>query len=579
MLKIKSLLHYSGKKGILVIVMVMLAGVGFGQAGNWVWARKGISPLFTSQFGYNVATDISGNVYAIGTSDSTIIFGQDTLAYLYGSFIVKYNSNGNVLWAKAVGGSTGLVGRSVTTDNSGNVYVTGQFGNLNFSFAGSTVYCTGSTDMFILKYDSNGNEIWARSSTGPGYETGYSVKTDYSGNVYVFGEFSYPTSGGLYISIHLGTFILTIPPLSGDMFLVKYDTNGNVLWAKCADGNATGNININVNGRSVATDLLGNVYITGAFYNPHEVFENDTIFNIGPPGFADIYIVKYNTNGNVMWAKRAGGSGADQGYSLATDAYNNIYLTGLFQNSNFVFANDTLNNIGSQDFFIAKYNSLGNEIWAKCGGGINQESGLSVATDVSGVFVSGSLTSSTFILGTDTLIRPLNNQNPLFLVKFDSIGNVLCRTLLSSGSPYPQGNAISTDFSGNLYLVGTFSGYSNFILGSDTLNLNPGGGQPYFIAKYNCNGTSVATSEIQNPKSEITLYPNPATNNLTIAFGKNIKKVVITITDITGKLICTSTTSETEKMEVNTSGFAEGVYIVKIQTGDGVEMKKLIVER
>jgi hypothetical protein len=100
-------------------------------------------------------------------------------------------------------------------------------------------------------------------------------------------------------------------------------------------------------------------------------------------------------------------------------------------------------------------------------------------------------------------------------------------------------------------------------------------GQPILAGQ-----TTVATGISENSfASSINLFPNPANNHLTIALGSNNKKVDVTISDITGKLIYSSTASDTQKIEVNTNDFAEGIYVVQIQSADFIATKKLVIEK
>ena len=93
-------------------------------------------------------------------------------------------------------------------------------------------------------------------------------------------------------------------------------------------------------------------------------------------------------------------------------------------------------------------------------------------------------------------------------------------------------------------------------------------------------GQTIVTGVIENSfASSINLFPNPAENHLTIALGSNNQKVEVTITDITGKIIYSTKASETQKIEVNTQDFAEGVYVVQVQTADFTVTKKLVVEK
>ena len=148
----------------------------------------------------------------------------------------------------------------------------------------------------------------------------------------------------------------------------------------------------------------------------------------------------------VVWAKAAGGTGTDEPYGIATDATGNIYITGNFGSSSITFGTVTLTSPG---FFLTKYDANGNVLWAKsAGGSAYSNSGNAVATDASGnVFVTGSFPSS-LSFGTTTLT---NTDNPdIFIVKYDASGTVLWArgSTSSSGGDYSYGGGIATDANG-----------------------------------------------------------------------------------------------------------------------------------
>ncbi len=212
---------------------------------------------------------------------------------------------------------------------------------------------------------------------------------------------------------------------------------------------------------------------------------------------------------------------------------------------------------------IVKYSSNGTYLWAKSVGGNLSEVGYSITTDTLGVYISGSFLSQSIMLDSDTLFYPSGAYDPIFLIKYDFNGNVLCSSALASGGD--DNSAVATDNFGNTYLVGDFKIINPFIVGADTLTLTSG--EPFFIAKYNCNSVShEGINEFNNPHSTIEIYPNPTTTSLTIAFASNTKKATIVITDITGQLIYTTTAAESKQIEVNTSGFAEGMYFVQVKS-------------
>ncbi len=255
----------------------------------------------------------------------------------------------NWAWAKSAGGTKDDYGRSVSTDASGNVFVTGHFDSKTIVFGTTTLTNannSGNTnDIFIVKYNAAGNVLWAKSAGGIDGDQGYGVSTDASGNVFVTGHFNSAT-------IAFGTTTLTNADNSGntdDIVIVKYDANGNVLWAKLA-GRTQDDYSY-----SVSTDAGGNVFMTGIFYSDTITFGTTSLTNAGP-NYEDIFIVKYDASGNVLWAKSAGGTSDEGGFSVSTDAGGNVFMAGYFRSATIPFGSTTLTNAGGgvTDIFIAK---------------------------------------------------------------------------------------------------------------------------------------------------------------------------------------------------------------------------------
>lgn len=199
-----------------------------------------------------------------------------------------------------------------------------------------------------LAFCLNGNAQtwqWAKGATGVGSEEGYSSATDTAGNVFITGSFTGST-------ISFGAYTLTNAGTNANVFITKYAPNGNVLWAKSATGT------VSDYGFSVSTDVVGNVFVTGCFQSPSTTFGTYTLTNAGTN--SNIFIAKYDANGNVLWAKSAGGIADDRGYGVTTDATGNVLVTGYFQSPTITFGTYTLTNSGNYDVFIAKYDANGN---------------------------------------------------------------------------------------------------------------------------------------------------------------------------------------------------------------------------
>ena len=142
-------------------------------------------------------------------------------------------------------------------------------------------------------------------------------------------------------TIYFGTSTL-INYGGGDVFVAKYDSSGNALWAKGAGGTSTDY------GNGVSIDTAGNVLLVGTFVSPVISFDTIKIRNKGGGCCAeDIYIAKYTSTGNLLWAKSAGGTGSDYGRGIVTDIAGNSYITGQFSSPLIAFDNDTLANNAS----------------------------------------------------------------------------------------------------------------------------------------------------------------------------------------------------------------------------------------
>ena len=510
----------------------------YAQAPSWAWAKSAGGTFI--DYGWGCATDINGNVYITGYfNSSTITFGSTTLNNTNTNsdiFIVKYDPSGNVLWAKNAGGIDNDVGRSCATDGSGNVYVTGYFNSSSITF-GSTTLTNASTssDIFIVKYDPNGNVLWAQREGGTFSEWGYSCASDASGNVYVTGYFNSS-------SITFGSTVLTNANAGvADIFIVKYDSSGTILWAQRA-----GDIGIDY-GWSCTTDVSGNVYLTGYFLSASITFGTTTLNNIST-GSADIFIVKYDSSGTILWAQRAGGTNEDRGYSTATDVSGNLYVTGFFRSFTITFGSTTLTNAntGNDDIFIVKYDSIGTVLWAERAGGFADDIGYSTTTDAGGnVYITGEFQSSSITFGSTTLTNTNIGYTDVFIANYDMNGNVLWAKN-AGGTGNDGGRSCATDASGNVYVTGTFYSLS-IAFGSTTLTNANTINSDIFTAKLDIvtgveeNISSTKINVFPNPFSMQTVLKtdNPL-RNATLTVDNCFGQTVAQIKNISGQTIVLS---------------------------------------
>ena len=331
------------------------------SSGNWLWAKKAGGT--GSDYSCSIATDSSGNSFVTGYFYGTASFGSITLTSSGSAdiFVAKLDSNGNWLWAKKAGGTSDDEGNGIAIDSSGNSYVTGCFLG-TASLGNITLTSNGWGDIFVAKLDSSGNWLWAKKAGGTNDDDGHSIATDSFGNSYITGYFSSAPAS-------FGTINLTSS--GGDnIFVAKLDSSGNWLWAKQAGG--TG-FNFS---QSIATNSYGNSYITGLFEETVS-FGTTTLTSSGS---YDIFVAKLDSDGNWLWAKQAGGTGLDWGNGIATKSSGNSYVTGKFQGTA-SFGSTTLTSSGNADIFVAKLDNSGNWLGAQKAGGTGIDDGQSIAID------------------------------------------------------------------------------------------------------------------------------------------------------------------------------------------------------
>jgi Secretion system C-terminal sorting domain len=536
-------------------------------AQNWAWARTSFDN--TGDYATSSATDAFGNVYVAGYYHGlSVTFGSTTLncGGLNSMYLVKYDPNGNLLWARGASDTDGFnQANGVAVDKDNNVYVVGFYATSTITFGTTTLTNTnsGTEDIFIVKYDGTGNVLWAKNEGGTGNERATSIAPDASGNMFVTGYY-----GSAIITFGTTTFALYTPS-QDNMFLTKYTPNGNVIWAKTSTPTPLVTID---QSNAVATDRFGNVFVTGWFNCPILIFDGDTITNTGS---YNAFLVKYDANGNIKWARSGGGTGFDYAYSVSPDQAGNVYIAGYTSQSTIAyFGTVTVANSGDDNAFLIKYDSTGEALWAKYPGGEYLSHGLVVKTDsfnnvyFVGEFYNSSL-GSTITFDTCSLTGCSDSYSDIFLVRYNSSGNLIfAKRFGGIFEDWPT--SISIDRSGDLFLSGTFSSptltFGTHTLTTDTL-------YQMFVAKM---VSPVGIPQVQSVH-KFSIFPNPASNEFTIHCD-NLFPVgsIVELYDLAGKLI-NAYQFHCNELVIPVSDLAAGVYQYRIITGDGNAVVKKIV--
>ncbi|MHC1737744.1 MAG: SBBP repeat-containing protein [Ignavibacteriaceae bacterium] len=344
--------------------------------GNFQWVQQAGGTSINIGQGINI--DNFGNSYVTGLFSGTATFGTTQIMSNgdFDIFIAKYDANGNFQWVQKAGGTSTDVGLGISTDNIGNCYVTGYFfGTATFGITDIT--SVGIIDIFIAKYDANGNFQWVQKAGGTSINHGKGIFADNEGNCYVTGIFNGTATFGTTQISSLG---------GQDIFIAKYDANGNFQWVQKAGGSIVWGED---EGQAISTDTDGNIYVTGRFYDTATFGTTQITSN----GDGDIFIAKYDANGNFQWIQKAGGASNDYGYGISTDNIGNIYVTGRFYDTA-TFGTTQIMSYGNDDIFIAKYDANGNFQWVQKAGGASNDYGYGISTDnIGNIYVTGDIGS------------------------------------------------------------------------------------------------------------------------------------------------------------------------------------------
>lgn len=538
-------------------------------AQNLEWAKV----FDSTHYSYCTDTDVDcqGNVYSTGYFNGFCDFDPaiESYHFLYCNegegdiYISKLNLNGNLEWVLSFGSQHpfGESGYSIKTDANDDIIVAGSFhDSVDFDPSENVYNLTAfnSYGNFICKYNSNGNLIWAKQFS--------SIENTSISELQVKNSFIYITGsmqGTIDFDTSENTYFLTSNGYY-DIFFAKYDINGNLVWAK--NLGSTGNDG----GESIAVDDDNNVYVTGSFWSTVDFDSSPNNYNLTSAGLSDIFIAKFNSIGNLDWAKRMGGNTwGDSGQSIALDREQNIYLTGGFNGvSDFDPSSSSflITSYGETDVFIAKYDNLCNLLWVKRVGGNQYDYGLSIAYDnlTESIFTTGSFTGQAdFDPSDNNNILISNGGHDVFVQKWDVDGNMIWVGKFggTTGENYSSeyGKKVVVDEYSNLYLGGLFEGSADFdITINDYIYTSENFYEKAFICKYSDN--SLNNESENNIIDHFVFYPNPTENEMTINVNLPTH---INIYDKLGKLLFSEYTDH--KINIDVSNFKSGVYLIQIE--------------
>jgi hypothetical protein len=410
----------------------------YDSTGKLLWLKKASGGRKNKDHakGYAVAVDDFGYIYVTGYFNGKINFDDiEFVAHGYqDAFLAKYDADGKLIWVRQSGGAGGFVKLGgVAADKKGNVYITGNFVGKAMFGTSETISKSGinpghQSDVFLVKYDSSGNVLWLCQAGEAGENTGFGVAVDSQENVFIVGR------GNVSINFDQTKITNSLEDnLNG--FITKYNRDGKVLWAQATAGLYMGERN------NIAVDKVGNVFVAGSFnFNPK--FGGISL-TAKPERNDDIFLVKYDADGKILWGKSAGGTGLDHCLGVATDETGNVYMVGDFMESAdfgniHVQGKPEDSRLGPYSpLFVAKYNSVGDAIWIKTVDKADgyfikagMITGLGIAVDANnGIYITGDFGGIYAPISFDSiLLKPAGNfftgkGEDIFVAKLGTGGN------------------------------------------------------------------------------------------------------------------------------------------------------------
>lgn len=553
---------------------------------------------------------------------SLIIFILFILCFLFASDIKAQQYK----FAKRVGGTQFENAMGIALDSMGNIIVSGYFSGTADFDPGTTNYTltsNGGNDIFLAKYDSAGNFVWAIHVGGAGEEFNYTdPAVDEYGNIYLCGVFNSNTDfnpkGNAVIATNRG---------QQDGFVAKYDSTGLLQWVRGVGGALNDDVY-----RIDYKNYL--VLFAGSFADSSYVDDGLTITPLYGSGSADVVFGKFNPNGNLFWLNTLKGNGEDHSYNITAGINGKTYLTGTFEDtlifdsggvnpdtlfadgltaftasfSNFgnyywsfpienaypfglkvdhngdiltcgQFSNfadfdpdaDTMTLIaqGSFDGYFAKYTNGGNYVFAKRIGGNGSDICYTIAElSNSSILVSGYF-FNTADFDPDVTVASLNSNGfaDMYLAHYDSLGNYL--SAFGCGSPaFEFCRNMTCNSIDEVFLCGGFEQVVDFNPAPAINTLVSAGSRDGYFVKY-----AFPTTSVHNMSSaDLLIYPNPFVNQINIS--DNFKQTQLILTDVLGNIIYKAIISAQTK--INTELLSPGIYFLTIASGENVSTRKLL---
>lgn len=491
--------------------------------------------------------DSNDNIYLSGGFNADFSLGNQTLVPVgdIDIYLTQLNENGEVQWVVSGGSVEDDEVVEVITDGDNNVYWTGMYW-LDADFGDTTLSVESSSRaIFMIKYSPNGELIWAQSFDGTNLKQISDIAIGNDNDLYFTGYFEE--------TLILDEFVLTATA-NTDMFVAKMTNTGEMLWASQA-GLEGDNFGINL---AITND---NQVVVGGHYEGQIAFQSDTIQSNTPD--LDVFIAKFDANGEAMWGRKAGGVFPSELTSIVLDEANNVYATGTFLGVLKLSETLELQTDGfNKNVYLFSYDENGTPLWAKSIGGDSDEEARAMILNQQTIAMTGNFMGN--MLLDDFSITSNSALFNGFVAGFSLNGETKWLEKMAA-SELLLSEEIAANSEAQIFTAGIFTADAIF---NDT-NYPSNGSFDIFLAALNPQITSL--EELEQTEPLFSLFPNPARHTVFIRSALN--NYTLKLYNSQGHLV----KSGSQLRQIDTSYLSKGLYYLHIKNEQFSSMKKLLI--
>jgi hypothetical protein len=321
---------------------------------------------FNEAWAYGIAIDAQDHIYVTGSYDGNATFNNGVTLNSLGSddiFLARYDTEGNCIWARRAGASgANDEARAVAVNDSGDVFITGFSGGTTITFDTISIPNPSNYRQIVIAcYDSTGAVQWAKASTGNTQGRSSRAISIANDRLYITGQV------GTAATSFDGVPIVS-DPIGTAVYVLACDLDGHALWAQ-AYGSG------DHEGLGIAADTLGNVFVIGRLWGTMHLPNGDSL--VSASSNDDILLMRLDTAGGFHWAQRAGSLQRDVGWGVEADGLGNVYVAAHFQQT-IDFLGTPLTSFGEEDIIVARVDQWGTPAWVKQGGAFERDVAIAI---------------------------------------------------------------------------------------------------------------------------------------------------------------------------------------------------------